>query len=178
MFRKISLVPMIAVTLSLLQAPLAQESGSENEKTRLNKQETVDLMVRVARMPTQQQSSKIDALWQDPSTSRTPRSDFLFCTGLAYLGNFKAQRCVAGAFENGRGVVEDQSEAYVWYSIALENDIPDKKAEQVIEADKDRVKTKLLSAYPHPTEDELDDLVRAQQTRIERYREDVKKAKK
>ena len=178
MFKKILVITTIVVSLTLLQAPLAQDSDSENAKTRLNKEEILDLMVQVGRMPSQQQSSKIDALWQASSAGTTPRSDFLFCTGLAYLGNYKAQRCVASAFENGRGIVEDQSEAYTWYAIALENKIPDKAAEQMIEADKDRVTTRLLSAYPHPTEDELNDLVQAQQTRLAQYREDVKKARK
>jgi hypothetical protein len=178
MLKKILIVLTIALSLSCLQATFAQEPASQSAKTRPNKQEIIDLMIQIGRMPAQQQSSKIDSLWQDFSVSKTPRSDFLFCMGMAYLGNYKAQRCVANAYESGSGIVEDQSEAYAWYAIALENKITDTTAAQKIEADKERVKTRLLSAYPHPTEDELDDLVRAQQTRMTQYRDDVKKPKK
>jgi hypothetical protein len=178
MFKRVLIVLMVALPLLFLQGPLAQEPDSESAKTRPNKQEIIDSMIRVGKMPVPQQISKIDSLWQDPSTGKTPRSDFMFCMGLAYLGNYKAQRCVAGAYEHGRGIVEDQSEAYAWFATALENRISDPAAQQRIEADKERVKARLLSAYPHPTEDELDDSVRAQQTRIAQYQEDAKKAKK
>jgi TPR repeat protein len=155
----------------------AQDS-SEETKTRPNRQEIIDLMVKTAKMPAQQQSAKIDSLWQASSGSPTPRSDFMFCTGLAYLGNYKAQRCVGSAYENGRGVVEDLSEAYAWYAVALDNKAADKPARETIEADKERVKGRLISAYPHPTEDELDDLAKGQKSRIEQYQEDLKSAKK
>jgi hypothetical protein len=178
MLKKILIVLTIALPLLFLQAAFAQEPASESAQTRPNKQEIINLMIQIGRMPAQQQNSKIEGLWQDLSASKTPRSDFLFCMGLAHLGSYKAQRCVANAYESGSGIVEDQSEAYAWYAIALENKITDKTAEQKIEADKERVKTRLLSAYPHPTEDELDDLVRAQQTRITQYRDDLKKTKK
>jgi hypothetical protein len=176
--RKLLIVLTMGMTLIFLPMPFAQEPASESIKTRPNKQEIIDLMTQIGRMPAPQQNSKIDSLWQDFSVSKAMRSDFLFCMGLAHLGSYKAQRCVANAYESGSGIVEDQSEAYAWYAIALENKIADKTAEQKIEADKERVKTRLISAYPHPTEDELDDLVRAQQTRITQYRDDVKKTKK
>ncbi len=178
MLKKLLLLLTVALLPIFLKAPLAQERASENEQTRPNKQEIIDLMIQVGRMPAQQQNTKIDSLWQASSASKTPRSDFLFCMGLAYLGNYKAQRCVAGAYENGRGIVEDQSEAYTWYAVALENKIPDKAAAGMVEADKERVKTRLLTAYPHPTEDDLDDMVQAQQTRIAQYRDEMKKSKK
>jgi hypothetical protein len=178
MLKKILIVLTIGMPLMFLQMPFAQEPVSESVKTRPNKQEIIDLMIQIGRMPASQQTSKIGSLWQDFSASKTPRPDFLFCMGLAHLGNYKAQRCVANAYESGSGIVEDQSEAYAWYAIALENKIADITAGQKIEADKERVKTRLISAYPHPTEDELDDLVRAQQTRITQYRDDLKKSKK
>ena len=180
MFRRLLLATTIALPLILAIAAAAQESSnaSEDAKTRLNKQEVFDLMVKAGRMSAQQQSSKLDSIWKDLSTSKTPRSDFLFCAGLAYLGNYKAQRCVASAYENGIGIVDDLSEAYAWYGVALENHISDKAAQELLETDTDRVKQRLLANYPHPTEDDLDDLVRAQKSRIAQYAEETKKARK
>jgi len=175
MLKKILL--LFAIALPLMAAPIvAQES--EDVKTRPNKQEIIDSMVKVGRMPAQQQNAKIGPLWQDLSASKTRRSDFMFCLGLAYLGSYKAQRCVGDAYENGRGIVEDLSEAYAWYSVAAENRIQDKAAQEKIDADKDRVQNRLLSAYPHPTEDDLADAVSAQKSRISQYQEDVKRTKK
>jgi hypothetical protein len=178
MLKRILSFVTVAISLALLQSSLAQEPASENVKTRLNKQETIDQMLKVGRMSAQQQNSKVDALWKNLSAGKTPRSDFLFCMGLAYLGNYKAQRCVASAYENGRGIVEDQLEAYTWYAVALQNKISDPDDEQTIQADKERVMDRLLAAYPHPTEDELDDMVGARQTRMTQYQDDMKKAKK
>lgn len=163
-----------AFTLPLI----AQEPASENTKTRPNKQEVVASMRSIGRMPAPQQNSKLGEIWQDLSVSKTPRSDFMFCVGMAYLGNYRAQRCIGDAYENGRGVVEDLSEAYAWYSVAVENKITDKADLEKIEGDRDRVQNRLLSAYPHPTEDELADLVSAQKSRIAQYQEDTKKSVK
>jgi TPR repeat protein len=178
MLKRILVFGTIAVSLVLLQTSLAQEPASETIKTRLNKQETIDQMLKIGRMSAQQQNSRIDSLWQNLSASKTPRSDFLFCMGLAYLGNYKAQRCVGSAYEKGIGIVEDQSEAYTWYAVALQNKISDKGNEEKIDADKERVQNRLLAAYPHPTEDDLDDMVSAQQTRMTQYQDDTKKAKR
>ena len=176
MLKKLLLTLIIALPLAI--ATSAQEPASEDAKTRPNKQEVLDLMIKAGRMPAQQQNARIDAIWKDSSAGKTPRSDFLFCTGFAYLGNPKAQQCVGSAYENGRGIVEDLSEAYAWYAVALENKLTDKATAEKIEADKERVKERLLSAYPHPTEDDLDDLAKAQESRIAQYQEDVKKAKR
>jgi hypothetical protein len=176
MLKRLLITAIIA--LPLIVAASAQEPAPEDARTRPNKQEILDLMIKSGRMPAKQQNARMDAIWQNASTSKTPRSDFLFCTGFAYLGNPKAQQCVGSAYENGRGIVEDLSEAYTWYAVALENKIADKAVAEKSEADKERVKERLLSAYPHPTEDDLDDLVRAQKTRIAQYQEDAKKVKK
>jgi hypothetical protein len=175
MLRKTLWTMLIALPLTIAQA---KAQDSEDTKTRPNKQEIIDLMVKTGTMPAQQQKSKIDSIRQDPSAGKTPRSDFLFCLGLAYLDDYQAQRCVGSAYEHGAGIVEDLSEAYAWYAVALGNKITDESARGTIEADKERVKTRLLSAYPHPTEDDLDDMERAQKTRIAQYQEDAKKAKK
>ena len=53
-------------------------------------------------------------------------------------------------------------------------EIDAKKAEE----DRDRTRDRLVSAYPHPTEDELNDLVNAQKSRIAHYQEQLKQAPK
>ena len=72
----------------------------------------------------------------------------MFCTGLAYLGNAKAQACVAKAYETGLGVVEDLSEAYTWYALACESRIADAFAAQRVEETRDRVKTSAAVGLP------------------------------
>ncbi len=171
MLKKILLTIVMTMSLALIYA---QES--EDVKTRPNKQDITGMMAKIARMPAQQQNSKIDSI--NLAASKTPRSDFMFCTGLAYLGNYKAQKCLAEAYENGRGIVEDQPEAYTWYAIAADNKIPDQGTQEKLQAEKDRMENKLLAAYPHPTEDELADMIKAQKSRIEQYQADVKKAPK
>jgi hypothetical protein len=163
-----------ALLLTLAQSLMAQ---SEDVKARPNKQEITDLMIQVSRMPAEQQNAKIAQILKDQAASKTPRSDFMFCTGLAYLGNYKAQMCVGNAYENGRGIVEDLSEAYAWYAIASESQISDEADAKKAEAERERVKEKLVSAYPHPTEDDLAELVNSQKTRVGQYQDQVKKAK-
>jgi TPR repeat protein len=171
MLKKLLLTIAMAVPLA---TACAQEP--EEAKTRPNKQEIVGMMTKISRMPAQQQSSKIDTV--NLSASKTLRSDFMFCTGLAYLGNYKAQKCLGEAYENGRGIVEDLSEAYTWYAIAADNKIPDKDTQEKLQAEKDRIENKLLAAYPHPTEDDLADMIKAQKSRIEQYQADLKRAPK
>ena len=176
MLRRLLLAALVALPFSLL---LARAAGpSEDEKTRLSKQEVIDLMIQVGRMPRAQQESKMDLVSKDQSGSKTPRSDFLFCTGLGYLGNYRAQACVGNAFEKGLGIVEDLTEAYGWYGLALESHIADKEAEQRIQDSQMRVLQKLRSSYPSPSDDDLDDLVREQKSRVAQYQEEIKKAKK
>jgi hypothetical protein len=163
-----------ALLIALSQTLMAQ---SEDVKARPNKQEITDLMVQIRRMPSQQQNEKLARILKDPANSKTPRSDFAFCTGLAYLGNYKAQMCVGNAYENGRGIVEDLSEAYAWYAIASESQITDESEAKRVEAERERVKEKLVSAYPHPTEDDLADMVNSQKTRIAQYLDQIKKNK-
>lgn len=168
----------IVVMLMIVQAAAAQSAASEDEKTRPNKEDVLAWMAKAAQVPAAQQNTRLDSiLQQDAAAGATPRSDFLFCIGLAYSGNRKAQRCVGKSYEHGRGIVEDLSEAYAWYSIALENKSAAQADEAAIEADRERVKERLLSAYPHPTEDELDDMVKAQKTLIAQYQADAAQRK-
>jgi hypothetical protein len=172
MIRRLS----IAVTFALLfiSSHLAV-AASEDTKTRPDKQETIDQIVQTTRMSLQQRDGRLDQIISNQSGTKTPRSDFMFCLGLAYLGNFKAQTCLASAYENGRGIVEDLSEAYTWYFIAFENQAR-KPTEEKAQALMEGVKNRLVSAYPHPTEDDLDDMARAQKARIAQYQAEAKKA--
>jgi hypothetical protein len=168
MFRRFALLSLLLI-LSLLAM-----AGSEDTKTRPNKEEIANLLRQTSRMSAAEQDSKISRVLKDQANSQTPRSDFMFCTSLAYLGNYKGQMCVGNAYENGLGIVEDMSEAYTWYELAVGSNIKNETDAKKAEADRDRAKEKLVSAYPHPTEDELIDLVNAQKTRIAQYQEDQK----
>ena len=166
---------LMALLLTFAQFAIA---GSEDIKTIPNKQEITDMMLQASRISGPEQNSKVTQILKEQANSKTPRSDFMFCTGLAYLGNCKAQICVGYAYENGLGIVDDLSLAYAWYGLALESRITDEADAKRAEADRDRVKERLLSAYPHPTEDDLADLVNSQKTRIAQYQEQFKKAPK
>lgn len=170
------LVVIAALFVSLISmAAGGQDFGveSEKEKTRLNKDEITKLMIQVGRLPVPEQNSRMDRLWKDPSGSQTPRSDFLFCAGLAYLGNYKAQAFLGGAYENGRGIVNDSYESYVWYVVALDNPIEDAEVVQKIKEARERVKLGLISVYPAPSEQELEELVTAQKDRISEYQAEI-----
>lgn len=121
-------------------------------------------------MPSREQEAKLDLIVKNQADSKTPRSDFRFCMGMAYLGNYKAQKCVGNAYENGRGIVDDLSEAYTWYALAAEQNSAEAGA------DLERVKMRLVTAYPSPSEDELQDMVTAQKNRIKDYGEEAKKS--
>ena len=175
--RRFLLIAVIALPILFAHSALAAQAASEDAKSRPNKQEITDWMVQ-NRLPGPQQSGKIDQILANQAGSKTPRSDFMFCTGLAYLGNAKAQACVAKAYEAGLGVVEDLSEAYTWYALACETRSAEASEAQKVEEARDQLKLRLLSTYPHPTEEELDDQVNAQKTRIARYQAEIKKTKK
>ena len=177
MVRRFILTAIIALPILFSHSALAAQAAAEDVKSRPNKQEISDLMVQNL-LPGPQQNSKIDQILANQAGSKTPRSDFMFCTGLAYLGNAKAQACVAKAYETGLGVVEDLSEAYTWYALACETRIADAAEAQTAEEARDQLKLRLLSVYPHPTEEELDDQVKAQKTRIAQYQAEIKKIKK
>jgi hypothetical protein len=162
--------------LAALAIPMM--AASEDDKARPNKEEISKLVLQFFGMPAKEQNVKLAGITANQAGSKTPRADFLLCTGLGYLGNYKAQVCLGNAFEKGIGIVEDLSEAYTWYAVAAESRIPNEAEAQKVEAEKERLKEKLISAYPHPTEDELVDMVEAQKTRIAQYQETIKKSKK
>lgn len=160
----------IIVSILLLAALAAAQ---ENVTTRPDKQETIEQMIAAGRLTKQQQSERLTAIMKDPAAGATPRSDFMFCTGLAYRGERTAQRCVAAAYEHGRGVVQDLMEAYAWYAVAAEGSEGDEAA-----ADRERVKSNLVSGYPFPSDNELDDAMTAQKSRIAQYQNEANKAGK
>jgi hypothetical protein len=162
----------------LITSSQSAGAGSEDIKTIPDRQEITDLMLQASRMSSQEQISKVTQILKDQPGSKTPRSDFMFCTGLAYLGNYKAQTCVGYAYEKGLGIIEDLYQAYIWYELALSSRITDEAEAKRAEADRDRVKERLFSAYPHPTEDDLADLVNSQKARIVQYQGLVKKGTK
>lgn len=181
MLKRFPPVAWLALTVFLAPCALAAQvptAASEDTKTRPNQQEITGLMLQVGRLTGPQQNSNIDKVLAAQADSKTPRSDFLFCTGLAYLGDARAQACVAAAYEKGTGVVEDWLEAYTWYAIACDTRIADAAGQQKIEEARDQLKLRLLSTYPHPTEEELDNQVNAQKSKISQYQEEIKKSGK
>jgi hypothetical protein len=180
MIRKLLLMAALALPFLLkpvLMSVRTSKAASSEEGTKLTKDEIAMLMVQVGRLPVVQQDRKMDVIWENPGGSQTPRSDFLFSTGFAYLGNYKAQAHLGYAFENGRGVEKDLSDAYVWYCIALDNPIDDSSIKQKIRADRERVKKALLSVSPNKTEKELEDLVRAQKALRMEYLAEIRNTK-
>lgn len=170
---------ILGLTLLAPSVPCSQETAetSENTKARPVKQEISEQMVQIGTMSARQQDSKVDQILARQAESQTPRSDFMFCTGLAYLGNAKAQMCVGKAYENALGVVEDLLDAHTWYAVACQTGFADESQAQKTEQIRDQVKERLISAYPHPTEEELEDQVSAQKTKIEQYQAEIHKTK-
>ena len=166
---------IFAVLIALSQFIVAQ---SEDSKARPNKEEITAQMLQINRLPKEQQGSRLEQIMQGQASSKTPRSDFMFCTGLAHLGNCRAQICVGKAYENELGIVEDLSEAYTWYAVAADNKLTGEADANKAEANRERIMLRLMSAYPHPTEDELADLVALQKSRIAQYQEQIKKAER
>jgi hypothetical protein len=162
--------------LSLFPMALsAQETTvSQQDTSRPDKQEIFVWLKKTAQIPEKQQNEKLDVILKSASDpeSKTPRSDFLFCIGLAYTGQGKAQQCVGRAYEKGRGVVEDLMEAYTWFALAVANNAPGG------DADLERVKTRLLSTYPAPSDEEFDNQVLDLKGRIAQYQMELKKSKK
>ena len=165
MARKLLLRSLIALPFILSPAITAgQDSKSARavESTKLAKDEITMLMIQVGRMPVKQQDRKMEMIWDHLDGNETPKSDFLFCSGFAYLGNYKAQACLGNAFEKGRGVEKDLTDAYVWYAIAFDNPIEDPEIRQQIRANRDRLKKTLLTGTPARSGKELEDLVKLQ----------------
>ena len=166
---------LLAVTFisSILTFAAAAQipAASETDVYRPDKNEIIAWMNQASRMPAAQQNEKADAALKgiSASGSKTPRSDFQLCVGLAYLGNAKAQRCLGYAYEKGFGVIDDTLEAYVWFELAHSG------GDAESEPDVTRVILTLNSAYPAPTEEELEVMAGEQKGKIAQYQKEIKK---
>ena len=173
MIKRLFCAALIIFSLFIIQASaIAQQpSVSENAVTRPDKEEILPWMSYTSRLSGTQQNEKLDAILKSASVSgsKTPRSDFMTCLGLAYWGNGKAQQCVAQAYEKSLGIVEDFLEAYSWYAVAHS------QKTEGSEENLERVKTRLLSVYPAPTEDELDAQLAELKNQILKYQAEAKK---
>ena len=156
--------------------PKVTLTASEEEKSRPSKQEIVEIMTRLGKLSPDQRDAQVRAIMERKSEGTTPRSDFLFCLGSAYLGQNRAQTCVGDDYEHGKGIVDDFNDAFVWYSIALDGSVTDAKTKQSVSEARDRVKGKLVQSYPSPTDEELDALVKEQKTRIQESQKEAGKA--
>lgn len=163
MFRLFTATIALVLGITVLTATAA---ASEDAKSRPDKNEIMEAMKKAAAMPAEQQSELVNAIAKRLSSSTTPRSDFMSCTGLAYLGNPAAQKCLAAAYEQGIGIVQDPMEAYVWYAIAQQN-TPGESFPEV-----ERLKLELVANYPAPSEEELEEMVHSQKARIAQYQEE------
>ena len=169
--RLLSVAAFIIYVFTAISVAAQITAKSESEITRPDKKEIMDWMNQAEKIPAAQQDEKIAASLKNisASNSATPRSDFQLCVAFAYLGNAKAQRCVGYAYENGFGVVDDPLEAHSWFALAS------KGGDAESEADVARVTILLNSAYPAPSEEELEVQEKAQKEKIADYQKELKK---
>lgn len=171
MFKKLLLTITLSFSLTAAAAAAAGQEikpASEDEQYLLDKSEIVELIQKAVKITSQKRKEIIDRVWAEDKGSTTPRSDFLYSTAFAYLNDPKAQACLARAFENGTGIVSDLTDAYVWYTIALEA-ADDTDLKKSLQAGQTRVKTTLVSVYPAPSDYELEDAVKQKKEKIEEY---------
>jgi TPR repeat protein len=165
---------VLILSLSLATLSAQETAISQQDISRPDRQESIDWMNKTAQIPEKQQNENLDVILRSTSApdSKTPRSDFLFCVGLAYWGNGKAQQCLGRAYEKGRGIVEDPMEAYTWFALAAANNTPGG------DVDLERVKNRLISTYPAPTDEEFENQVSDLKSRISQYQAAAKKSRK
>lgn len=149
-------------------------ADAELVKTRPGKEEILEAMVSASKMTRRQRDFAMDRASKRNGDGTTPRSDFLYCLGAAFLGDINAQICLANAYEKGIGIVDDATDAYVWYSIALTGPITDSAVDKQVRAARQRMNSKLVQGYPSPTEDELDALVQKELSRMREFQEQLR----
>nr|AGS52834.1 hypothetical protein [uncultured bacterium contig00009] len=171
MFERLLLAVTLIFSLFASAAPAQVPATSETDIYRPDKNDAIAWMTQASKIPAAQQNERVDAALKgiSASSSKTPRSDFQLCLGLAYLGNAKAQRCVGYAYEKGFGVVDDLLEAYVWFELAHSG------GDAESEPEVNRVVLALNSVYPAPTEEELETLAAEQKKKIAEYQKELKK---
>jgi len=170
MYKRLVSVMVLVIFVFIVQTAAQIPADSEQDIFLPDKKEILSWMTTAAKIPAAQQNEKAEAALKgisDPD-DKTPRSNFQLCAGLAYLGNGKAQQCMGRAYENGRGVVDDMLEAYVWFELAAEKKVPEG------ETDRDRVLLRLNSAYPAPSEEELENLLAEHKGKIAEYQKEAK----
>ena len=170
MFERLFFTAILVFSLVTFTVAAQVPAVSETDIYLPDKNDVIAWMNQASKMSAAQQNERADAALENVSSSggKTPRSDFQICLGLAYLGNAKAQRCIGYAYEKGIGVVNDMMEAYVWFEIAHKGG--DKKSEP----EASRTLLILNSAYPAPSEDELERLTEEQEKKIAEYQKEVK----
>ena len=171
MFKRLFLTVTFIFSILSLTVTAQIPAASETDAFRPGKKEIVEWINQLSKMPVAQQNESAEAALKGISSagSKTPRSDFQLCAGLAFLGNAKAQRCLGYAYEKGFGVVNDLEEAYVWFELAHQGG--DKESA----ADVSRIVLVLNSAYPAPSEDELEMMTIEQKRTIAEYQKEIKK---
>ena len=172
MFERSLLVVVLIFSVFFAFTASAQvPSAAETDIFRPDKDDIFSWMNQASNIPAAQQNERADAALKgiSASSSKTPRSDFQLCLGLAYLGNAIAQRCVGYAYEKGVGIVDDPLEAHVWFELALDGGNVESKA------DVTRVLLLLNSAYPAPTEEELELMAAEQKGKIAAYQKEIKR---
>ena len=169
LFLTVTFIISVFVFTAAAQVPVPAES--EKDVYRPDKSDIIAWMNQASKMPAILHSESVDAALKGImfSGGKTPRSDFQLCVALAYLGNAKAQRCVGYAYEKGIGVVDDTLEAYIWFEIAQSGGDEESKADAA------RVLLILNSAYPAPSEEELEVMTAEQKGKIAGYQKEIKK---
>ena len=170
MFKRLFLALTLICSIFTFTAAAQVPAASETDIYRPGKKEIADWMNQMSKLPVAQQNERTDAALKgiSVSSSKTPRSDFQLCIAMAFLGNAKAQRCVGYAYEKGFGVVDDMLEAYVWFELAK------KGGDSESASDVSRVLLILNSAYPAPSEEDLESMVDEQKRLITEYQKEIK----
>jgi hypothetical protein len=157
----------LVFSLFLTQGSFASQEPEVDEGSvyRPDKQEIIDWMIVTARLTETQRNDRLETILTRGSRSGmdTARSDFLFCLGLAYRGDALARHSVARAYETGSGIVEDDMEAYLWFTLSFDGAVADSEAGQ------QRMKSRLISVYPSPSDHDLEMEVAARRRQIAQY---------
>jgi len=171
MFKRLFIVVTFILSVFTCAAAAQVSATSEKDVYRPDKKDIIVWMDQASKMPASQQNEKLDAALKGVSVSgsKTPRSDFQLCLGLAYLGNARAQRCVGYAYEKGIGIVDDPLEAFVWFTLAQSGGVAESRSDVA------RMALVLNSVYPAPSEEELETMAAEQKVKIATYQKEVKK---
>ncbi len=157
MHARLGMVALMVLFLWGGAATAAEPEIDEGAVTRPDEAEVLEWMRLKGPMTAAERGSALEEILARMTAGggATPRSDFLTSAAFAHRGDGRAQYCLGMAYEKGLGVVEDPTDAYVWYALAARSGYA-----AAAEA-RERVKTLLVSVYPAPTDDDLDTLTQA-----------------